>query len=60
MAGEFDIVKREHTDQLAKAIPGSQEVIIQGATHAVPTEKPEIVNRQILRFLDEQQSIGVK
>ena len=43
-----------------KPFQGMQEVIIQGATHAVPTEKPEIVNRQILRFLDEQQSIGVK
>ena len=54
MAGEFDAIKREHTDQLAKAIPDSQEVIIEGATHSVPIEKPEIVNADILRFLDEQ------
>jgi pimeloyl-ACP methyl ester carboxylesterase len=51
MAGEFDIIKREHTAQLAKAIPGSQEVIIEGATHLVTIEKPEIVNSHILTFL---------
>ena len=53
MAGEDDLIKREHTDQLAKAIPGSHESIIAGATHLVPIEKPEIVNSKILDFLDE-------
>lgn len=53
MAGEYDLIKREHTDQLAKAIPGSHESIIAGATHLVPIEKPEIVNSKILDFLDE-------
>lgn len=52
MAGEDDLIKREHTDQLAKAIPGSQESIIAGATHSVPTDKPDIVNDKILNFLD--------
>jgi pimeloyl-ACP methyl ester carboxylesterase len=51
IAGEFDVMKREHSARLAKAISGSQEVIIQGATHAVPIEKPEIVNRHIMEFL---------
>ena len=57
MAGEFDIIKRDHSDRLAKAIPASEELIIEGATHTVPNDKPEIVNRQILRFLDEQRII---
>ena len=52
MAGEDDLIKREHTDQLAKAIPGSHESIIPGATHSVPIEKPDIVNVKILNFLD--------
>jgi pimeloyl-ACP methyl ester carboxylesterase len=52
MAGEYDAIKREHTDRLAEAIPGSRESIIAGATHLVPTEKPEIVDSQILEFLD--------
>jgi pimeloyl-ACP methyl ester carboxylesterase len=52
MAGEYDLIKRDHTDRLAKAIPGSHESIIPGATHLVPIEKPEIVDSQILNFLD--------
>jgi len=52
MAGEFDIVKREHTDQLAKAISNSQEDIIEGGTHALPLERPSIVNSHILRFIE--------
>jgi pimeloyl-ACP methyl ester carboxylesterase len=52
MAGEHDTIKREHTDQLVSAIPGSHESIIAGATHSVPTEKSEIVNSKILSFLD--------
>ena len=52
MAGKDDVIKREHTDQLAKAIPGSQEFIIAGATHSVPIEKPEIIDSKILNFLD--------
>jgi pimeloyl-ACP methyl ester carboxylesterase len=52
IAGEDDLIKREHTDRLAKAIPGSHESIIDGATHSVPIEKPEIINSEILNFLD--------
>jgi pimeloyl-ACP methyl ester carboxylesterase len=52
MAGEYDLIKRVHTDQLAKAIPGSYESIIPHATHLVPIEKPDIVNSKILNFLD--------
>jgi pimeloyl-ACP methyl ester carboxylesterase len=53
MAGEFDIIKREHTDQLAKAIAKSEEIIVEGAGHNVPVEKPEIVNSAILQFLGD-------
>jgi pimeloyl-ACP methyl ester carboxylesterase len=53
VAGEFDIIKREHTDQLAKAISKNQEIIVKGAGHNVPVEKPEIVNSAILQFLGD-------
>jgi pimeloyl-ACP methyl ester carboxylesterase len=52
IAGEFDEIKREHTDRLAQAIPGAQEVIVAGATHFVVVQKPRIINAQMLRFLD--------
>jgi pimeloyl-ACP methyl ester carboxylesterase len=54
MAGEFDIIKHEHINQLCKAISGSQKTIIEGATHRLLVEKPDIVNSHILRFLDEE------
>jgi pimeloyl-ACP methyl ester carboxylesterase len=53
MAGEFDVVRREHTDQLAKAISDGREDIIKDATHAMPLDEPEVVNAHILQFLDE-------
>ena len=51
MAGEFDIIKREHTDQLAKAIPCAQEAIIKAGTHTAIFDEPEVVNAYIQRFL---------
>jgi pimeloyl-ACP methyl ester carboxylesterase len=52
IAGEFDIIRPDHTDQLAKAIPGAEEAIIKGGTHLVPSQKPDIVNDLIASFLD--------
>jgi pimeloyl-ACP methyl ester carboxylesterase len=51
MAGEFDIIKREHTDLLARYISNSQEVIIKNGTHALPLEEPNKVNSHVLSFL---------
>ena len=52
MAGESDVIRREHTDLLAKSIPGGREAIIAGATHAAALEKPDVLNADILGFLD--------
>jgi pimeloyl-ACP methyl ester carboxylesterase len=54
MVGEFDAIKREHTDQLAQAISGGQKEVIEGGTHAVLVEKPRLVNCRLLRFLDDK------
>ena len=51
MAGEFDLIKREHTDLLARAIPGAKEEIIKGATHVAPLFQHDVVNANILKFL---------
>jgi pimeloyl-ACP methyl ester carboxylesterase len=53
MAGESDVVKREHTDELARAIPHSREYVVEGTTHGAIREEPAIVNAQITEFLDE-------
>jgi pimeloyl-ACP methyl ester carboxylesterase len=60
VVGEFDAVKPEHTAQFAKAVPSSEVAIIPGATHNSPLEKPEIVNRHMLRFLDGQPAGDAK
>ncbi len=52
IAGERDIVKRQHTDALANSIPGAREAIIAGGTHLVPIEKPDLVDVLILDFLN--------
>jgi pimeloyl-ACP methyl ester carboxylesterase len=50
-AGEHDLIRREHTDSLARAIPGAAEWIVPGASHGAMLEKPELVNARVLSFL---------
>ena len=49
MAGEFDVIRRSHSDQLAKAIPGAQEVIIEGGGHSAGYKS--VINTNIINFL---------
>jgi pimeloyl-ACP methyl ester carboxylesterase len=51
VAGEFDVVRPEHTSQLAKSIPNAEAAIIADGTHFVASRKPDIVNALILGFL---------
>ena len=50
MAGENDVVKREHTALIAKKLPGSTLKIFRKAGHEAPTEVPEEFNRAVLDF----------
>jgi pimeloyl-ACP methyl ester carboxylesterase len=52
MAGRFDIIKRGHTAKLAKAIPGSQKVIVNCATHTVPMISLILSKRLFFNFLE--------
>lgn len=51
IAGEFDSIKREHTDALVEAIPGAQKVIIAGADHFAPLTHHGEVDAHIVEFL---------
>ena len=51
VAGEHDVVRPDHTEALARAIPGSTLWIVPGASHSVLQEEPEVVNPRILSFL---------
>ncbi len=50
-AGEHDVVRTEHTEELARYIPGAELWIVPGASHSVMQEQPELVNRRVLEFL---------
>jgi pimeloyl-ACP methyl ester carboxylesterase len=52
IAGQHDAVRRDHTDALARAIPGAREVIIPGATHMAPLDDPRPVVAAIHAFLE--------
>jgi pimeloyl-ACP methyl ester carboxylesterase len=41
---------------MQRALPDSQLAVVPGASHAVPMEKPDLVNRMILDFLAEDQA----
>lgn len=50
-AGEHDMVRQDHTETLAHAIPGARLWIVAGATHGAIFEEPELVERTVLDFL---------
>jgi len=48
-------VSIEHAAAMQRALPDSQLAVVPGTSHAVPMEKPELVNRLIFDFLAEDQ-----
>jgi pimeloyl-ACP methyl ester carboxylesterase len=50
-AGEHDVVRPEHTAELARLIPGARRWIVPGGSHSVILERPALVNRTVLEFL---------
>jgi pimeloyl-ACP methyl ester carboxylesterase len=52
MAGARDSIRREHTDALARAIPGAKELIIPDATHLAPLTHAKAVDAAVVDFLD--------
>jgi pimeloyl-ACP methyl ester carboxylesterase len=53
VAGEHDVVRPDHTEALARAIPHSTLWIVPGASHSVLQERPDIVNPRVLSFLSQ-------
>jgi pimeloyl-ACP methyl ester carboxylesterase len=52
LAGDDDAVPLEHTLELYRAIPNSELAVVPGTSHAHFMEKPSLVNRLVLDFLD--------
>jgi pimeloyl-ACP methyl ester carboxylesterase len=54
VVGDDDMVSLEHSVSLYRAIPESQLAVVPGASHTVLMEKPDLVNRVVLDFLENQ------
>jgi pimeloyl-ACP methyl ester carboxylesterase len=51
IAGEHDVIREDHTRELARRIPGAELWIVPGASHSVMMEQPDLVNARVLEFL---------
>jgi pimeloyl-ACP methyl ester carboxylesterase len=46
-----EFIKREHSDYLARSIPGAEFVLLQGVSHFAPLQRPGQFNKAMLGFL---------
>jgi pimeloyl-ACP methyl ester carboxylesterase len=51
VVGDDDIITLDHTVSLFRAIPNSELAVVPGTSHLAAMEKPELVNRIVLDFL---------
>ena len=56
MMGDDDILSVEHADDIHNRLADAQLAIVPGTSHALPMEKPDLVNRLILDFLADAQT----
>jgi pimeloyl-ACP methyl ester carboxylesterase len=52
MAGDLEMIRKEHTQEIHQHLPNSELLFIPGGTHFVMEEKPDEVNAAILDFLE--------
>ena len=55
MIGDDDLISVAHAGELQRTLPDAQVAVVPGASHALPLEKPDLVNRLILEILSDQQ-----
>jgi pimeloyl-ACP methyl ester carboxylesterase len=55
LIGDDDCLTIEHAADVQRAIPDAQLAIVPGTSHGLPMEKPDLVNRIILDFLQPVQ-----
>ncbi|PWN70343.1 oxidoreductase [Chryseobacterium phosphatilyticum] len=53
IAGSHDVIKEEHTRLINNSIPDSKLVIVPDATHYVPFEQPDSINKTVIDFLKQ-------
>ena len=55
MQGDDDGVRAAHSADMAAILPDAQLCVVPGASHALPLEKPALVNHLLLDFLADEQ-----
>ena len=53
VAGDDDMVTLDHTSALFRAIQNSELAVVPGTSHYLAMEKPDLVNRLVLDFLEK-------
>ena len=56
MLADDDLVSVAHATAIQEALPDAQLAVVPGTSHALPMEKPDVVNRLILDFLAVEQA----
>lgn len=56
LAGDDDMVVLEHTAALFRALPAAELGIVPGTSHFLLLEKPQLVNRLVVDFLEHAPS----
>ena len=51
VAGDDDVIKLKHTNEIYEAIENSRLAIIPGASHLIDKDQPELLNKVIREFL---------
>lgn len=52
VVGDHDLINIDHTILFFKNLPKAQLFIVPGASHLAPLEYPDLVNNQIVKFLE--------
>jgi pimeloyl-ACP methyl ester carboxylesterase len=55
LMGDDDVISLEHAAMLQRSIPDCMVAVVPGTSHALPLEKPDLVNRVVLDFLANEQ-----
>ncbi|MFN8105232.1 MAG: alpha/beta hydrolase [Acidimicrobiia bacterium] len=56
LCGDDDIISVEHAADVVRRIPDAQLGVVPGTSHALPLEKPGVVNQLVLDFLADEQA----
>lgn len=56
IAGDHDMISLDHTVSLYRNLPQAQLFIVPHGSHLVPLENPDLINSEIIRFLESAYS----